>query len=75
MIFQKLQSSSEGMLFEEKNYKELASIITKLYNDPSKCKTIGTNARKYVLKNHSHLVAAEKYLKIFISKVESNEKN
>lgn len=74
-LSQMIKNDDNGMLFEEKNYKELASIITKLYNDPSKCKTIGANARKYVLKNHSHLVAAEKYLKIFISKVESNEKN
>lgn len=74
-LSQMIENNKNGILVREKDSTELANKISELYNDNKKCEFLGKNSRKYVLENHSHITAAQKYLEIFISKDTENEKN
>ncbi len=66
-LSQMIENNENGILVQEQDYKGLADKISEIYNDSKKAKKIGEKAREYVVKNHSHITAAEKYLNIFIS--------
>lgn len=66
-LAQMIDDGINGLLVEEKNSKQLSEAIVKLYDDKKLRETVSKNARKYILKNHSHITAAEQYLNIFIS--------
>lgn len=60
-----IKNDETGILVTEQEPKQIASAIDDLINNPEKYDEISKNGRNYILKNHSHIMAAKKYLKIF----------
>jgi len=50
-----------GVCVEPRDYRALAAVILQLYYDRKKLIEFGNNGRNYVVKNHSHIIAAEKF--------------
>lgn len=64
-LSQMISDEENGLLVPEQSSVELAESIMKLYNDNKLQTKLSKNSRSYVLKNHSHIVAAQQYLDIF----------
>ena len=60
-----IENEKNGILVAEKDSKLIAKNIEKVCFDEKLSKKISVNARNSVLKNYSHISAAEKYLKVF----------
>ena len=53
-------SSGGGVCIERENGKDLADQVLKLYQDPARCRTLGTSSRHYVLVHFDRQVLARK---------------
>jgi hypothetical protein len=53
-------ASGGGVCVEPENGKDLADQILKLYQDPARCKELGTHGRHYVLAHFDRQVLARK---------------
>jgi glycosyltransferase involved in cell wall biosynthesis len=66
-----VMSSGRGVCIEPENGKDLAGQVLKLYQDPARCKELGTNGRHYVLAHFDRQVLARKLTDV-IQQVVSN---
>ncbi len=66
-LSQMIDNEKNGILVPEQNSKMLSEAIMKLYEDKNLQNKLSKNSRSYVLKNHSHIVAAKQYLDIFMN--------
>jgi hypothetical protein len=55
-------ASGEGVCVEPENGKDLADQVLKLYQDPARCRALGTNGRHYVLAHFDRQVLARKLI-------------
>jgi glycosyltransferase involved in cell wall biosynthesis len=60
-----IQHMKNGVLVKEKEPEEIAKAIRQLMEDPSLMTGLKSNAREYVLQNHSYLAHAQKVLTIY----------
>lgn len=61
-LHQLIDHGRTGILVEEGNPKQIAAAIDKLKKDNLLFNNIKENCRKYIVRNHSHIEAAGKYL-------------
>jgi len=64
----------DGILIEEKNVHALTEAIVSLLRDPSAGATMAAAARAKIEQEYSHIAAARKYLEIYKSALEEEEK-
>lgn len=55
-----VMSSGGGVCIEPENGKDLADHVLKLYQDPTRCRELGTSGRQYVLAHFDRQVLARK---------------
>lgn len=62
-----ISDKQNGLWANEKDESSIRECILWINNNPRKSEEIGERARNYIVDNHSHIVAASKYLEIFES--------
>ncbi len=55
-----VMSSGGGVCIEPENGKDLAEQVLALYQDPARCRALGTSGRHYVLAHFDRQVLARK---------------
>ncbi|MEK7072270.1 MAG: glycosyltransferase family 4 protein, partial [Patescibacteria group bacterium] len=65
-----IKDGYNGFLFESGNVDDCAEKISKLWNNPTLCKKMGKNARKYVEKNFSSEEHYKKLMNIYKKAIE-----
>ncbi|MFX1296477.1 MAG: glycosyltransferase family 4 protein [Promethearchaeota archaeon] len=60
-----IHNQKNGLLFEPKNYLQLAKLILSIWMNPIKFEKLAENARRDVIKKYAIEIVVEKYMKLY----------